>query len=233
MKKKIFIIHGWTYTLTAWDACIGLLEKAGYEVVMLHVPGLTEPSDQVWSLDMYTAWLDQKLYHEKDVFLVGHSNGGRIAIAYNAEHPEKIKKLVLIDSAGIVHNNFVLQAKRKIFGSLAKVFKNIFFINNKNSIFRKVFYKIIRAHDYERAPENMRETMKLLISHDLTPMLSHIQTPTLIIWGKKDTATPVSDAHVMHTHIQHSKLIVIPDAGHSPHKTHPEYVAQEVVAWFE
>jgi pimeloyl-ACP methyl ester carboxylesterase len=96
---------------------------------------------------------------------------------------------------------------------------------------RKVFYKLINAKDYERAPLNMRETMKNLITVDLAPKLHEIKIPTLIIWGKKDAETPVSDAKLMHSKIADSKLVIIEDTGHSPHKTHPAKVAEEIAGF--
>jgi pimeloyl-ACP methyl ester carboxylesterase len=41
--------------------------------------------------------------------LLGHSNGGRIALAFAEKYPDKVKQLVLIDSAGIYHNEFSIR----------------------------------------------------------------------------------------------------------------------------
>ncbi|MDD5069005.1 MAG: alpha/beta hydrolase [Candidatus Pacebacteria bacterium] len=221
---KIHIIHGWTYTLEAWEPCLAELRAKGFEPVMLRVPGLTEKSEKVWTLPEYVTWLEKVLQNESNVILLGHSNGGRIAIAAFAKNPTLIQKLILLDSAGVVHNEFPLRAKRAVFGSLAqvgKIFLDFPFV-------RKVFYKIIGAHDYGRAPENMRETMKNLISRDLTPELSKISIPTLIIWGKEDKITPLSDAYLMQKNIKDSKLVVVDGANHSPHATHPKIVAEEI-----
>lgn len=225
--KKVFIIHGWTYTTNAWDAFCMDFKSRGFEPVMLNVPGLTEASDKIWTLEEYVEWLRGKLVDEKDVVLVGHSNGGRIAIAFIDRYPEKVSKLILIDSAGIVHNEWPLRLKRKVFGVLAKIGKKL----TSSTAVRKIFYKIISARDYERAPENMRETMKNLVKMDLVPMLSKISKPTLIIWGKKDKATPVSDGLLINSLIKGSKLTVMPDAGHSPHQSHPAWVAEVVAVW--
>lgn len=225
--KKIFIIHGWTYTVNSWDECIAALRVGGFEPVMLSVPGLTESSEKVWTLEEYVAWLDQKLQGEQEIVLVGHSNGGRIAIAYAASHPGRVQKLVLIDSAGIVHNEPLLRLKRTIFGTVAKVGKTF----TKSPLMRKIFYRLIGARDYERAPANMRETMKNLISIDLSDKLPLIDSKTLIIWGERDTATPVSDGRRMNQLIKGSKLIIIPEAGHSPHQTAPKRIVEEILAF--
>jgi len=225
--QKIFIIHGWTYSLSAWDDCLALLREKGIDPVMLRVPGLTAPSSEVWTLDRYVAWLEESLKGETDIMLVGHSNGGRIAIAYAAKNPPALKKLMLIDAAGIVHNEKPLRMKRSAFGAIAragKIFSGIPGI-------RRVYYRLIGANDYGRAPENMRATMSNLIAIDLTDRLSKISVPTFILWGKKDKATPVSDAHLMHEKIAGSRLAILPEAGHSPHKTHPRETDENLVAF--
>ncbi len=222
--KKVFIIHGWSYTKDAWSVCTEKLRAAGLEPVMLSVPGLSEVSDEVWTLEKYVNWLSEKLANEQEVILVGHSNGGRIAIAYAAAHHGKLEKLILVDAAGIVHNELPLRMKRAVFGFIAKAGKIFAGIPYA----RKIFYRLIGARDYEQAPVNMRKTMKNLISVDLTDRLSQITVPTLIVWGEMDTATPASDAYVMHKHIAASELTTIPDAAHSPHKTHPDIVADEI-----
>jgi pimeloyl-ACP methyl ester carboxylesterase len=248
-SKKIFIIHGWTYTLDGWNACVEGFRTEGFEPVQLRVPGLTEPSDAVWTLDMYVEWLHEKLTSalatsgEKNITLVAHSNGGRIAIAFIAKYPGIIGRLVLMDSAGVVHTELWLRTKNSVLGAVAKIGKKI--ISPKGAaagsqgslgfsqLVRKIFYRLIGAKDYERAPENMRATMAGLIKIDLVPELTKVTVPTLIIWGKKDSLTPVSDAYVMHKGIAGSKLIVIPDAGHSPHMSHPALVIGEIVGWLK
>ncbi len=219
--RKIFIIHGWTYTTTGWNDCLGMLRDKGVEAVMLRVPGLTEPSDKIWNLQSYVQWLDEKLSNEHDINLVVHSNGGRIAIEYINTHPGKIKKLILIDSAGLVRKHLPIRIKRFVFGGIAKTAKHIINID----FARKIFYKLIRAKDYERAPVNMRETMKNLVLVDLKDKLKSIHVPTLIIWGKKDKETPVADAYTMNREIVGSKLEIIDNARHSPHMSHPEVTA--------
>ena len=222
--QKIFIIHGWTYTLDAWKECEGELRARGLDSVFLKVPGLTSPSLEVWNLDKYVAWLEGQLAGETDIILAGHSNGGRIAIAYAAKNPPALKKLILIDAAGIVHNEPLLRAKRKIFGAISKIGKPL----SRIPLLDKVYHKLIGANDYGRAPENMKETMKNLILVDLLPNLSKISVPTMILWGEDDKATPVSDAILMEEHIPNAELFIIPVTGHSPHKTHPAVVAENI-----
>jgi pimeloyl-ACP methyl ester carboxylesterase len=223
--KKIFIIHGWTYTTSKWDNFVVLVKAAGFEPVMLHVPGLTESTDKVWTLDDYVEWLGENLENESNPVVIGHSNGGRIALAFAAKYPEKLKLLILIDSAGIYHNELPIRIKRFIFGAAAKVGKKI---TSSESI-RKILYKLAGEKDYKNANPQMRKTMANLISVDLSERLDKIIAPTLIIWGAKDKATRLADGGLLHKMIKASEFFVLKDAGHSPHFTHAGIVSRKIL----
>ena len=56
--------------------------------------------------------------------------------------------------------------------------------------------------------------MVLAINEDLTNLLPKIKQEVLLIWGDKDTATPLSDAKLMEKSIPHNGLVVLEGAGH-------------------
>ena len=219
--KKVFILHGWTYSLDKWQTFLNLLKEKGIEPIMLNVPGLTSQNDKVWGIDDYVLWLKKIIDKEKgEIVIVGHSNGGRIALSFVLKYPEKVKKLILIDSAGIYHNELSVRIKRLIFRSIAKIGKKF----TSSKILENLLYKLVRESEYKEAPENMKKTMVNLISVDLKPQLAKINIPTLIIWGAKDKITTLSDGELMHKLIKNSKLTTIEDAKHSPQFTNARQV---------
>jgi len=225
--KKIFIIHGWTYTLFKWDKLLELIKLAGYEPVMLKVPGLTEAHNQPLTLDDYVEWLKGKLAGQESPIVVGHSNGGRIALAFLDKYPAGLKLLVLEDSAGIYPNQWPKRVKRFVFKLLADAGKKI----TSSEILRKLLYKLAGEADYKNAPLHMRKTLSNLVSVDLTPVLNKVSVPTLIVWGARDKATPLSDGKLMHKQIKNSEFFVISDAGHSPHFSHAEKVCEKIISF--
>lgn len=224
LKLRIFILHGWAYETFKWEPFLEELRKNGVEGELLKIPGLTAPLEKPWTLDDYVAWLDEETKGEKQKKILGHSNGGRIAIAYALKHPEKVSQLFLIDSAGIYHKELFLRLKRKAFWELAKIGKKVV-----PAHFKSVLYKIAREHDYERANPVLRETMRNLITVDLLPKLSKITIPTVIIWGRKDKMTPFKDAVTMHMLIKNSDLFSISNAQHSPQFTHVSEVVEVIL----
>ena len=223
--KRVIILHGWTYSLEKWQAFLDLLKKKGIEPVMLKVPGLTSENDRVWEIKDYVNWLKEIVNKEKDkVVLIGHSNGGRISMNFALKYPEKVSKLILIDSAGIYHNELPLALKRVIFKILAKVGKKLTSFN----ILKSILYKLAGENDYKNASANMKQTMLNLLNSDKSLKPEAIQNPTLIFWGKEDKITPVSDGKTLNRLIKNSKLEIIENAKHSPQFTHPNQVAETI-----
>ena len=93
MSKKIdlYIIHGWTYTIKPWDKTLEILKKNDINVHMLKVPGLTEESEKVFTINDYVRWANQNI--PDGAIALGHSNGGRILLNLCAKKPKKLKTL--------------------------------------------------------------------------------------------------------------------------------------------
>jgi pimeloyl-ACP methyl ester carboxylesterase len=214
--KRIYILHGWAYSTEKWEPFVKGMETLGFKVEMLKIPGLTAAIDRVWDLNDYVDWLGKILEKEKDVILLGHSNGGRISLAYVAKYPKKVSHLFLLDSAGIYHNELPIRIKRFVFGRAAKFGKLV----TKSKSMKALLYKFSREHDYEKAERIVRETMLNLIRADLQHAFGNVKTPTTIIWGAGDKVTPPGDGEVMHKGIKGSTLHVVKGARHSPMFTH-------------
>lgn len=225
MKKKIFIIHGWTYSLERWNKICAILSSHNIEPVLLKVPGLTQPSDAVWDIDGYVKWLDGQLKDEAWPVVIGHSNGGRIALSYVIRHPAKLDQLILIDSAGIPKNIGFAKTKLLILKVLAKIGKIFSVIPS----LKKTFYKVIGAQDYYNAPPNMKQTMQNMLKADQLLDLQAVKVPLTIIWGREDKITPLSDGEKLRESIDGSELFVIDGARHAPFESNPDQVANIIL----
>lgn len=219
MKKRVlYIIHGWTYTVTPWAKTIELLDKQGIKVEMLHVPGLTAPSRKVWTIDEYVRWANQQI--PEGAVALGHSNGGRILLNLCSERPDKLKHLILLDAAGVYEDS----GKRDLSRTLSKKFR---FLKNIPGV-TKIWHKLTGASDYAQAPENMKQTLTNMLESDKKLDLSKVTTPTSIIWGADDTITPPHQAEIMHEKIANSTLEIHRGWTHAPYISHPGELAKAI-----
>lgn len=222
-KVDLYIVHGWSYTIEPWRTTLGLLREAGLKVKVLKVPGLTEPSDKVYTIDDYIEWVDKEL--PEGAIALGHSNGGRILLNLCAKKPDKLKYLILLDSAGIYEPS----AKKKIVASLAKIGKPL----KKIPALDKVFHKITGTTDYSRAPENMKVTLSNMLESDKNLKFDAITTKTYILWGKKDTVTPPRQATKIYEGLPNAELKFYARWTHAPYISNPEELAKALITLVE
>ncbi len=212
----LYIIHGWTYTIEPWKNTIAMLRDNDISVKMLRVPGLTEPSDKIYTIADYVKWAEKEI--PDGAIALGHSNGGRILLNMCAKKPEKLKYLVLLDAAGIYEPT----TKKKIVEKLAKIGKPL----KKVPIIDKAFHKITGSTDYSRAPENMKTTLANMLASDKDLDFSKVTTPTFILWGKKDTTTPPRQATMMYEKLPQAELKFYANWTHAPYISDPEGLAR-------
>lgn len=219
MKNTLYLIHGWTYTTKYWQETIKYLEKMGIKVQMLQVPGLTTKSDKIFTIQDYTKWVKKSL--PQNATVLGHSNGGRILLNLLKDQNHPVKHLILLNSAGI----FDPSKKAKI----AKILSQNLQFLKKIPLLRKIIHKILRASDYSRAPENMKQTLTNMLESDQDLDLTRLYLPPYVdvIWGKKDQITPLKHGEIIAKSLN-AKLEVHNDWDHAPYIKHPKSLAKAI-----
>ena len=229
MIKKIYIIHGWTYSIKPWTPVVSILKSRGYKIVQLKVPGLTTKSTNVFTIKDYVNWLNGEIGNEDKPIVIGHSNGGRIALNYLNKYPASFSKLILIGSAGVFDDKPKISLKRRIFKILSHTFHPL----AQFPLVRKVVYKILGVKDYNLAPTNMKKTLSNILESDKELKIQYRDVPTFLIWGEKDQDTPLSHGKEMQNKIKGSKLIIQKEWGHAPYITHPYELANTLTEILE
>lgn len=216
----LYIVHGWTYTVEPWKTTLAILRENGLKIKMLNVPGLTAPSDKVWTIEDYVKWADEAI--PDGAVALGHSNGGRILLNLCAKKPEKLKYLLLLDSAGVYEPS----RKKQVVGKLAKMGRPL----KKIPLVNKAFHKVTGTTDYSHAPENMKKTLVNMLESDKVLDFSQVKTRTFILWGKKDTTTPPRQATVMYEKLPNAELKFYANWTHAPYIADPEGLARALTA---
>lgn len=213
----ILLLHGWGDNSAGLKGLRGELAK-NWRVVTPDLPGFgaSEAPKKVWGLDDYAEFcanLLDKLNIETTA-VIGHSNGGAIAIRGLASNKLKASKLVLLASAGIrgesKNRNLALRYAAKTGKQVSKVLPK----SAQKSLRRKVYQTI--GSDMLVA-EHMQESFKKVISDDVRAGAAKITIPSLLIYGENDEQAPPRYGRIFHELMPHSELELIPEAGHFVH----------------
>lgn len=229
----ILILHGWGGSSDSWLEVQRILAEKRYRIITPDFPGFGKSviPPEPWGIKDYNNFVlefTQKL-NLNNFFLIGHSFGGRIAIKFTSQYPEKVKKLILCDSAGIKPKPSL---KTLIIFWLARIGNAIFspkYLIRIRGTARNLFYVFLRNKDYVKANGAMRETIKNVLKEDLLSEISQIRTKTLIVWGGADRMVPLKYAHIFKEKINNSELVILPKIGHSPHLEAPEILVEKII----
>ncbi len=257
--EPIVLLHGTAASLHTWDGWAAELVKTR-RVIRFDLPGfgLTGPYAGAWlqedggrySLVNYAkfvvATLDA-LGVSQPVVLGGNSLGGQIAWEtadfLRASAPQRVAKLILVDSAGydfkpidmpmafqaaeiallspITENTlprFTLERDvRSVYGDQAKVTPQLV----------DLYYELALREGNRRALGlRIREPRAIAPER-----IAKITQPTLILWGGQDRLIPPSNAQQFAKDIKGSKLVMFDKLGHVPQEEDPAVTVAAVQAF--
>ncbi len=196
----MILLHGWGQDMRMMQF-ISDYYKANYQVLNLDLPGFGESDEPPcpWQLQDYVTCLYQcvKLLGLEHPILVAHSFGARIALLYAKQY--MVKKMVLTGAAGIRDHHSPLYYVKV---GLYKIKKRLGIANHMGSV------------DYRAASSIMRGVLVASVKQDLKPILKDINVPTLLVWGEKDTATPLWMGKQMEKRMPDATLVVLEEDDH-------------------
>lgn len=250
--NTILFIHGMGAWSELWKETMGAVAKEGFHVITVDFPpfGFSE-RPKLEELDSRTkakrilSLLDA-LEIEKAT-IVGHSFGGGPVLHSALLVPERIQHLVLIDIAADteIKNtdtnsikstfhflNFIHIKNPIIAATLTNprltgfLFKKFVFKENAITEERiKILQQPMELKGSTDYMGNFVEYLATYVDNSLAEDIQNsepIQIPTLLIWGDKDTVTPMERGYFFNKFIQGSKLEIIKDTGHIPQIESPE-----------
>jgi pimeloyl-ACP methyl ester carboxylesterase len=226
----VVLLHGWGTSSQSLTPLCGALATT-FHVLAVDLPGFgwSQPPPSAWGAQEYAVHI-LRLMRETGVdraALVGHSFGGRVAIAMAAAEPSRVSRLALVASAGIRPPRGAGYYLRMTTAKLVKRFLSLPGWGATGQRIMAKWYARLGSRDYREAG-NMRPTLVKLVNEDLTPILPAIRAPTLILWGDHDQEVPRSAMETMATKIPQSRLVVFSGAGHFPFLDAPEEFGRTV-----
>ncbi|MBV8357682.1 MAG: alpha/beta hydrolase [Deltaproteobacteria bacterium] len=171
------------------------------------------------------AFMDAEKIEQAD--LVGHSVGGWISLHMALLAPERIERLVLVDSMGLDVAKYPATDISKL---------------DETALYNAAFATkgvLVVAGDFGGVPLDLRggALFKHILNGQrnmialtgggcgepsLMPALKDIAADTLIVWGESDQLTPLDHAHLFAAQIRRSRVAIIEGAGHLPQKEKPQ-----------
>lgn len=231
--KRILMLHGWADRLETFEQLTAELCKS-FEVIRLDLPGFgsTEAPHSAWNLSDYATFLGAFLdkIAVNDVYaIVGHSNGGALAIHALAGNDINTERLVLLAASGVRDGQTLRRTGLKVVAKTGKV-ATFWLPKSSRAKLQKKLYGTVGS-DMLVAP-HLQETFKQTVRQDIQADAAKLSIPTLLVYGEADKATPVdSVGKVLQGHIKGSKLIVIPGADHFVHHVAAKNVYNEIEAF--
>ncbi len=218
-SRPVVLVHGLGGRCEDWRNLAPYLVRMGYRVYMPDLPGYgrsDKPADFSYSIPdeagAVVGFMDA--VGLKQVELAGWSMGGWIAQYLAAKYPERVERLILIDSAGLYEPP---AWNTELFTPTSAVELDqldALLMPHPPQVPAFIAADILRVSQ-NRAWIIHRALTSMLAGHDTTDtMLPQLKMPVLIVWGALDHITPLSQGEKMHRLIPQSQLEVVPACGH-------------------
>lgn len=235
--QPVVLVHGLaSQAQQDWSKLAPDLVRTGYHVFAPDLPGFGQsdkPASRTYSIPEQAAFIESFLNanHLRETALGGLSMGGWIAATVALQQPQRISRLVLFDSAGLLFQPnfdrvlFTPQTGEQVDQFLALVgepvrlpefVKNDFLeLTNRNGwVVRRAWDSMISGRDV------------------LDSKFSALKMPLLIVWGRQDRVTPLALGESMHHTAPQSVLAVCDGAGHIAPSTCADRINPVVLAFF-
>ncbi len=227
--KLVLILHGWGDSSAGFTDLTSALAK-DRQVIALDLPGFggTEPPKTAWGLSDYAQFVQhflQKIAAPPVAVLVGHSNGGAIAIRGLGSGVLQADKLVLLAAAGIRGEYKGRVKALRVFTKIGKALSLPLPKSVKQKLRRTVYSSV--GSDMLVA-EHLQETFRKVVTDDVREDAAKLSLPTLLIYGEADEQALPWYGEAYHQLITGSTLEILPGVGHFPHLEQPAKVTQAI-----
>jgi pimeloyl-ACP methyl ester carboxylesterase len=239
----VILVHGLACSAEFWQYNLAPL-AAEHRVYALDLPGfgLSDKELGEFSLEYASSFLRRFMdaLGIERATLVGNSMGGVLCAQLAMESPQRLDGLILVGSAGFGRDltPFLRLWSLTLVGDLVfRLYQTVFptlktwVFSDPNSIGEEW---LKGAAAMLRRPGVRENTLKVArvglnlhgqreeLFRDLHSGLGSVTVPTLIIWGDRDVAVPVSHAYTAQTLIPNSELRIMKRCGHTPQVERPE-----------
>ena len=211
----VVLLHGWGCDRNIWRPTVEFLGNS-YRIIAVDFAGFgqSQEPNKVGGVEEYTRSIEalmQELGVESPI-LFGHSFGGRVSLLYASRN--RCSGVVLTDAAGVRPKRSFSYYRKVYTYNLMKHHLPLLIGEHKAQMLLEQRRAKSGASDYNRASQMMRAILSKCVNEDLCHVMPKIEASTLLFWGDRDTATPLSDGQKMERLIANSMLVVAEGCGH-------------------
>lgn len=249
--QVVFMQHGFASSTYSFEKIASILNARGYRVIAMDLKG-SGWSDKPIKSDYSPLRLKEEInafmqaMNIRDAVYVGNSLGGGLGVMLAIDHPERVKKLVLLDPGGYPMKKPGVVSFASCRGSswFAGIVFGRWMVKRylKDAYYRDdlltdetidAYYTRLCTENALKAIEMLSRSIDFSLFDKYKDSIPRITQQTLIIWGEKDTWIPVKYAANFKRDIPHSKLVVIPSCGHVPQEEYPDETARLIIDFIE
>lgn len=214
------------------------LVQAGYRVISTDLRGMGGSEGRFKSFNIpqlcadITAILDAE--NVGQVILVGCSVSGASAGLYAADHPERVKGLIMFNPimhTGNLFISYLMAGALKLPGLGKKIWLSYFKTLYPSRPVEAEY--LAQLKELLGKPGAMKSIVGMCRARRIDNDIQRIQVPTLIYFGSKDPdfKNPQAEADLVQQKIPAARIKVLAGLGHYPHREQPEAVLPEVLNW--
>ena len=251
--STVILIHGIGAMVESWVSNIEVLSQKHrvYAIDLVGFGHSDKPSVD-YSLPFFAQFVKDFMEAQNidRASLVGWSLGGGVSMQCAIQFPEKLEKLILLDSIGFGRETFwvfrlssipligkILSRPTKKGTTLllkACVFDHTLITDEIVDLYYQ-FAALPGGHAVFlatlRSLADFLGTFKKEVVQAFQDNLGTMTIPTLIIWGKQDRLLPAKHASIAESWIPNARVHLIDDCGHCPQMEHPEEFNTQVLAF--
>lgn len=204
--------HGWARTgADFYNVADALSTRYSHHLLDLPGHGQTPKPEEDWDTSQYAdaaaAWIKNEI--GQPVIWVGHSFGGRVGLRLAAQHPEFVKGLVLVASAGLPRQRKGSEQARYVYRkNLYQLLKRVLPASRREALRQR-----FSSPDYLNAGD-MRGIFIKTIAEDQSQSAATIACPVRLFYGSADSETPPEIGQRLESLIPDARLTVLDGATH-------------------
>ena len=219
--SRVLLLHGWGADSSLMRP-VGKLLEDNHLILIPDFPGhgQSEEPPEPWGVPEYAECVLELLdrLHFAPCAVIAHSFGARIAAWIASERPDVFTKIILTGAAGIRPPQTEEGKKRaeayQKWKRAEQTLEKIPLMKNAALNLKHRIQEKYGSRDYNALNDEMKKTFVKVVHLDLSDRYGKIQQPTLLMWGDKDTETPLWMGQKMEKEIPDAALILLEGGTH-------------------